>query len=1509
MASDSLQQSQEHGPNKVQVTILASEWGSSKGGLSTINRELAIQLAKFPEVQITYLLSKCSQEDRKVALSHGIKILEAKRLPGYEELEKLSFPPTHLEIDVIVGHGVKLGHQAQVIRNSHKCKWIQVIHTDPEELGMFKSYENPILRGEEKHKVEVELCEMANFVVTIGPKLAEAFRKYLRFCQKHQDVFDLTPGIFEEFVSVQHVPEDGKYCSVLVFGRGDAEDFTLKGFDIAAKAVAALPETSLMFVGAPDGKHEDIAKRLLEFGLPENRLRVRGYVKTREDLKRLFHEVDLVLMPSRTEGFGLTGLEALSAGLPVIVSKNSGFGEALSDVPFGSSFVINSEDPNAWTAALKHIWNKKRQTRLYEAKVLRDSYGTKYGWSEQCEDLVKKMINSVNDAPCDPQMSSEAQGKLKRKSHEDRKDEQRQVLFTSGSSPSSSLASDRTKASSLCQSDIIEAIRQIYQKCEGVVCPVPWCEGFSFQLENIFTRLKIVAKEKTRGTVAKEITNMTSIFTSHEDCQHPRIVLIEGEPGMGKTTYCQKLAYDWATNQDREWDESFPRVEVLLLLRCREIESSIWEAIDDQILPEEIDPELKKTFFRFVRENPAKVLLLSDGLDEADPQKLAVYFSLVQRKLLPGCHIVITSRHEAGNKVRPFSDTLLEIVGFTSSDAKCFIRKYFRHAEQMAEKLINVLWHPYDADDDAYDYQHLKDDDDDDDDDDQHIGRPLAELTKNPLNTLLLCVLFEDFGGILPNNRTQLYVEIVLFVLRRYEMKNHLPSSGNDLLIVYKKELMTLGRMAQESLFKGEGHFEDVEGNFTESLFIKFGFLSIQAGGSKRTPCFRYSFFHKSFQEFFSGLHLAFSILDGEIDKESVLTDERYSRELNQVFMFMSGIIASQSEETAVSIVNGVASLVNVRGRRSPHHPNFYLKLALDVIGECKTCSENLYTKLAYTFGKSLDLTEIRTYFQSRTRIAALFQALAVNTSLTTLKLSGNRIGDAGATSLSQALAVNTSLTTLYLPDNSIGDEGATSLSQALAVNTSLTALHLRDNYIGDAGATSLSQALAVNTSLTTLKLSGNSIGYAGATSLSQALAINTSLTTLHLSSTSIVAESATSLSQALAVNTSVTTLHLSYNFIGAEGATSLSQALAVNTSLTTLDLVLNFIGDAGATSLSQALAINTSLTTLYLSSNSIGAEGATSLSQALAVNTSLTTLELSSNSIGDAGATSLSQALAINTSLTTLHLFRIFIGDAGATSLSQALAVNTSLTTLYLSYNSIGDAGATSLSQALAINTSLTTLYLSYNSIGAEGATSLSQALAVNTSVTTLHLSSNSIGDAGATSLSQALAINTSLTTLHLFRIFIGDAGATSLSQALAVNTSVTTLKLSYNSIGAEGATSLSQALAVNTSLTTLDLSSNSIGAEGATSLSQALAVNTSLTTLDLSWNPIGDAGATSLSQALAINTSLTTLHLFRISIGAEGATSLSQALALNTSLTTLKLSRNSIGAPPLSFDSRVKL
>ena len=386
---------QPSGPSKIKITFLASEWGSSKGGLSTINRELAIQLAKCHDADITFFVPKCSEEDKNEAHSHNVRILKATRWPGFEELEWLSFPPEDLQIDVIVGHGVKLGRQAQVIRRTHKCKWVQVVHTDPEELGMFKSYANAISTGEEKRSIEVELCEIADFVVGVGPKLSEAFRSYLRSCQKDQTIFNFTPGVFHEFTSVKQVVKEREHCSVLVFGRGDTEDFELKGFDIAGRAVSALHDTHLVFVGAPDGKHDEIAQRLLQCDLPANRLRVRSYVESRESLKRLFCEGDLVLMPSRTEGFGLTGLEALSAGLPVLVSKNSGFGEALKKVPFGSSFVIDSGDPKVWAAAIKNIWDKDRRCRLKEAELLRMSYEREYSWTKQSYDLLA----NIRDLP------------------------------------------------------------------------------------------------------------------------------------------------------------------------------------------------------------------------------------------------------------------------------------------------------------------------------------------------------------------------------------------------------------------------------------------------------------------------------------------------------------------------------------------------------------------------------------------------------------------------------------------------------------------------------------------------------------------------------------------------------------------------------------------------------------------------------------------------------------------------------------------------------------------------------------------------------------------------------------------------------------------------------------------------------------------------------------------------------------------------------------------------------
>ncbi|XP_022809187.1 uncharacterized protein LOC111346088 isoform X5 [Stylophora pistillata] len=293
----------------MRVTLLANEWNSSVGGLSTINRQLAILLAKRTELEVSLLVpqSACSEEEKRAAQSHKIVIKEAERRPGFDPLDWLSFPPKDLVIDVVVGHGAKLGKQAQIIRKSHCCQWIQVVHTAPEELGMFKN---------------------------------------------------------------------------------------------AARAVVELKENAyhLIFVGAPEGKQEAVMENLLQSGILRRQLTVRKFLQSKEKLKECFCEVDLCIMPSRTEGFGLTALEALSAGLPILVSGNSGLGDALRTVPSGKSFVVDSEDPKVWAEAIAGVRKKKRAQRLQDIERLRAAYEEHFSWEKQCDLLVDKMWHKVYGA-------------------------------------------------------------------------------------------------------------------------------------------------------------------------------------------------------------------------------------------------------------------------------------------------------------------------------------------------------------------------------------------------------------------------------------------------------------------------------------------------------------------------------------------------------------------------------------------------------------------------------------------------------------------------------------------------------------------------------------------------------------------------------------------------------------------------------------------------------------------------------------------------------------------------------------------------------------------------------------------------------------------------------------------------------------------------------------------------------------------------------------------------------
>ena len=101
-------------------TLLGGEWDSSAGGLLTINRELATDhLSNHSAVKVSLLVRKgaCNHEEKNEADTYGITVVEAKRSFACNRLVWLSSPPKDHVMDIIVGHGVKLGRQVQFFRD------------------------------------------------------------------------------------------------------------------------------------------------------------------------------------------------------------------------------------------------------------------------------------------------------------------------------------------------------------------------------------------------------------------------------------------------------------------------------------------------------------------------------------------------------------------------------------------------------------------------------------------------------------------------------------------------------------------------------------------------------------------------------------------------------------------------------------------------------------------------------------------------------------------------------------------------------------------------------------------------------------------------------------------------------------------------------------------------------------------------------------------------------------------------------------------------------------------------------------------------------------------------------------------------------------------------------------------------------------------------------------------------------------------------------------------------
>ncbi|XP_001381520.4 nucleotide-binding oligomerization domain-containing protein 1 [Monodelphis domestica] len=212
---------------------------------------------------------------------------------------------------------------------------------------------------------------------------------------------------------------------------------------------------------------------------------------------------------------------------------------------------------------------------------------------------------------------------------------------------------------------------------------------------------------------------------------------------------------------------------------------------------------------------------------------------------------------------------------------------------------------------------------------------------------------------------------------------------------------------------------------------------------------------------------------------------------------------------------------------------------------------------------------------------------------LTVIRLSVNRIADAGARVLSEELTKYKIVTFLGLYNNQITDVGATYVAKILEECPGLTHLKIGANLLTSEGGKCLAAALKKSRSILDIGMWGNKIGDEGAKAFADALRDHPSLATLSLAFNGISTEGGKSLAQALQQNSSMKIFWLTKNNLDDEAAESLAEMLEVNQTLNDLWLIQNQITAKGLSRLADALQKNSSILDICLSGNPIKPEEA----------------------------------------------------------------------------------------------------------------------------------------------------------------------------------------------------------------------------------------------------------------------------------------------------------------------------
>ena len=798
-----------------------------------------------------------------------------------------------------------------------------------------------------------------------------------------------------------------------------------------------------------------------------------------------------------------------------------------------------------------------------------------------------------------------------------------------------------------------------------------------------------------------------------------KIILVEGAPGVGKSTFAWEYCRRW------ERGEIAQQYQLVLLLRLRDDRTSRAKTLRDVIqhysedVCQAVCNELESTL-------GVNTMIILEGFDELSNEghsTSSVFMQLIHGQLLPLATVMVTSRPWATHilfercSYRIFK--CIEILGFTRQQISEYIESVLPDSEARRDLETYINRHPQ-----------------------------ISAGMYIPLNSAIVVIVYQESQGSgcpMPTTLTELYTAIVRTLLVRY-LLGHLEYDINiqrytDLPPAVYAKFLKLCEVAYNGIVGTTGQVKLI---FSEhdlpADFDNLGFMdSVTELYQTQERVSSHNFLHVTFQEFFAAVHISNMSPAQQLEHfqssgfRGGLGEESGDGSLKVVLRFLAGL-------TKLHCISKYA--VNNFSTRRKDERN---QLSCDVVIDTNLVNWMFETQSDDVIASLMEQKRIGFFFIDMLPIDyySLGYCIAHSQCQWVLrveeeeKLDEERVrtlaagastsdgGQGGKIVRLEGEVLTEYLNMIFTEWKSILQLHQLSLMLWVPCDeiTWPDLSELRILILTIRSCTVKLDSLLPHLSLESLTVTGDEgrLEYEDCVAIENHLINASTLKHVSISDCECNASGLLVLARALHDHPTLQEKKLERLCIslieGDDEVRGWAQLYIEYPNMVNwTDLVkVTGISDAGAVALARTLHHNSTLTKLNLSNNSISYAGAVALAQALHCNSTLTKLNLSNNSISYAGAVALAQALHHNSTLTALDMSNSSVSDAGAVALAQALHHNSTLTALDMSNSSVSDAGAVALAQALHHNSILRELDLTDNDgIGEEGVSQVVYILAL---------------------------------------------------------------------------------------------------------------------------------------------------------------------------------------------------